>query len=68
MIFNSRKSWGIEADSKHSTHSIAGKVQNTEQAKSVFDGITYAKGAATLKQLMFVVGAENFSKAMGTYC
>lgn len=49
MIFNIRKDWGISTDSKNSTHPIAGKVDDTEQAKSIFDGITYAKGAATLK-------------------
>lgn len=48
-MLNNRKSYGIDADTKNSTHSIAGEVRNTEEAKSIFDGITYAKGAASLK-------------------
>ncbi len=31
------------------THPIAGEVPNTEAAESIFDGITYAKGASTLR-------------------
>lgn len=31
------------------THPIAGEVANTEAAETIFDGITYSKGAATLK-------------------
>jgi len=31
------------------THPIAGAVHNTEQAENIFDGITYSKGAATMK-------------------
>ncbi|KRX05743.1 hypothetical protein PPERSA_09883 [Pseudocohnilembus persalinus] len=68
QIFNLRKDWGVQADQKHSTHPIAGSVANTEEAKSIFDGITYAKGAATLKQLLFLLGPDAFSKAMSTYC
>lgn len=36
-------------------------------AESIFDGITYSKGAATMKQLMYLIGEENFSKALGEY-
>ena len=36
-------------------------------AESIFDGITYSKGAATMKQLMYLIGEENFSKAIGEY-
>ena len=44
-----RKSWGYREDQLTTTHPIAAKVENTEVARSIFDGITYAKGASTLK-------------------
>lgn len=49
------------------THPIAGEVANTEAAESIFDGITYAKGAATLRQLCALMGEEGFSKGLTTY-
>ena len=49
------------------THPIAGEVANTEAAESIFDGITYAKGAATLRQLMALLGEESFSKGLTSY-
>ncbi len=36
-------------------------------AESIFDGITYAKGAAVLKQLMFLVGQNQFSTGLKSY-
>ena len=49
------------------THPIRGVVANTSVADSIFDGITYAKGAATLKQLLFLMKEENFSLALKEY-
>ncbi len=49
------------------THPIAGQVANTEAAQSIFDGITYSKGAATLRQLMALIGEEAFGAAIKTY-
>jgi aminopeptidase N len=46
------------------THPIRGVVKNTSVAESIFDGITYAKGAATLHQLLFLMKEENFSLAL----
>jgi aminopeptidase N len=43
------KSWGYEEDSRLTTHPIAGEVPNTSAADSIFDGITYSKGASVLK-------------------
>lgn len=54
--FYSRKGWGYTEDQMQTTHAIRGRVENTEQAESIFDGITYAKGAATMKQLMYLLG------------
>jgi aminopeptidase N len=67
LTFFNRKGWGYRADQQRTTHPIAGDVLNTDQAESIFDGITYSKGAATLKQLMRLIGEENFGKAMSSY-
>lgn len=40
---------------------------DTSVADSLFDGITYSKGAACIKQLMFIIKEENFSKALHKY-
>jgi aminopeptidase N len=42
-------------------------VEDTDVALSIFDGITYAKGAAVLKQLVFVVGEVGFQKGLQSY-
>lgn len=49
ITFNTRKSWGYRTDQLNTTHPIAGEVADTEAAENVFDGITYSKGAATLR-------------------
>jgi len=67
LKFNARKAWGYRADSSITTHPIAGDVPNTQAADSIFDGITYAKGAAVLRQLLSLIGEELFSKALHRY-
>lgn len=62
-----RKCWGYEDDDKVTTHPIRSEVRSTAVAESLFDGITYAKGAATLKQLLFLVEEEHFSNALKNY-
>ena len=42
-------------------------MEHTEQAESIFDGITYAKGASILRQLIFLLGSESFSKCLKKY-
>ena len=50
MYFRNRKIWGYDEDQRNSaTHPIRAVVQDTDVAVSIFDGITYAKGAGTLK-------------------
>ena len=34
---------------------------------TIFDGITYAKGGSSLKQVMFLMGEDNFSHALADY-
>jgi aminopeptidase N len=56
-----RKAWGLRADQHPSTHPVApAEVADTDEALLNFDGISYAKGAAALKQLVAWVGDESF--------
>ncbi len=55
-----RKEWAYRQDQLPTTHPIAADIPDVEAAKHNFDGITYAKGAAVLKQLVAYVGAEAF--------
>ncbi|HZP51842.1 aminopeptidase N [Actinocrinis sp.] len=49
------------------SHPIRTQVRSTAEAASIFDAITYDKGASVLKQLMTYVGEENFSAGMTAY-
>ena len=62
-----RKNWGYDEDQLITTHPIACTVSATNHADSIFDGITYSKGASVLKQLYFLIGHENFSKNISNY-
>ena len=55
-----RKAWAYRQDQLPTTHPVVAEVADLEAARQVFDGITYAKGAAVLKQLMAYVGEEAF--------
>ncbi|MBS1906359.1 MAG: aminopeptidase N [Actinobacteria bacterium] len=57
---NRRKAWAYTQDQLPSTHPIVADIADLEAAKLNFDGITYAKGAAVLKQLVAFVGDEAF--------
>ncbi|MDG4764820.1 aminopeptidase N [Solwaraspora sp. WMMD406] len=55
------KSWGYAADQRPSTHPVAPEeVADAEQALLNFDGISYAKGASVLRQLVAWLGDEPF--------
>lgn len=62
-----RKCRGYREDQQPTTHPINGEIPSTHQAETIFDGITYNKGAACLKQIIHLIGEENFSKSMGLY-
>ncbi|MFF4319955.1 aminopeptidase N [Streptomyces sp. NPDC001568] len=64
---NSRKAWAYRADQLPSTHPITADIRDLEDAKLNFDGITYAKGAAVLKQLVAYVGREAFLEGARRY-
>ncbi|PRY24074.1 membrane alanyl aminopeptidase [Pseudosporangium ferrugineum] len=56
-----RKAWGLRADQRPSTHPVApSDVDDTALALLNFDGISYAKGAAVLRQLVAYVGDKAF--------
>ncbi|HJV97621.1 MAG TPA: aminopeptidase N [Arthrobacter sp.] len=57
---NKRKSWAYVQDQLPTTHPIVADIPDLEAAKQNFDGITYAKGASVLKQLVAFVGFDAF--------
>jgi aminopeptidase N len=61
------KRWGYQADDLSTTHPISGVVADTDAAVHNFDGITYGKGAAVLKQLVAWVGPEAFAAGLRVY-
>lgn len=63
----SSKTWGYWQDQLVTTHPIETAVIDTRSAKGNFDGITYAKGSASLKQLHFYVGEEGFKEGLKNY-
>jgi aminopeptidase N len=60
VIFSNRKDAGTMEDELPSTHPIECVVEDTDTCMTNFDGITYAKGASTLKQLVALVGLSCF--------
>ncbi|MGW0552141.1 aminopeptidase N [Streptomyces altiplanensis] len=64
---NNRKSWAYRADQLPSTHPVTADIRDLEDAKLNFDGITYAKGASVLKQLVAYVGKDAFMEGARRY-
>ena len=62
-----RKSWGYLQDQLPTTHPIAADVPTLSEAIANFDGISYAKGASVLKQLMAYVGRAAFFAGIRAY-
>ncbi len=61
------KAWAYRQDQLPSTHPIAADMPDIETVEVNFDGITYAKGAAVLKQLVAYVGRDNFMAGVRQY-
>ncbi|GAB1690054.1 aminopeptidase N [Krasilnikovia sp. M28-CT-15] len=62
------KAWGLRADQRPSTHPVApDEVADTAMALLNFDGISYAKGAAVLKQLVAWVGEKPFLAGLNAH-
>ena len=64
---NARKNWAYRQDQLPSTHPIAADNHDLEAVEVNFDGITYAKGASTLKQLVAWVGLDQFLTGLRDY-
>ncbi|MGZ4631920.1 MAG: aminopeptidase N [Actinomycetes bacterium] len=64
---NTDKTWAYRQDQLPSTHPIAAEINDLEDVEVNFDGITYAKGAAVLKQLAAWVGREEFLEGIRRY-
>ncbi|NES29074.1 aminopeptidase N [Micromonospora terminaliae] len=63
-----RKAWGYAADQRPSTHPVAPEeVADAAQALLNFDGISYAKGASVLRQLVAWVGDEPFLAGLNAH-
>ncbi|MGW0363481.1 aminopeptidase N [Streptomyces sp. NPDC002990] len=65
-----RKSWGYDADQRPSTHPVApdpADVPDTASALLNFDGISYAKGASALRQLVAWLGEKDFLAGINTH-
>ncbi|HEV2635312.1 MAG TPA: aminopeptidase N [Actinocrinis sp.] len=64
---NAEKTWAYAQDQLPSTHPIVADIPDLEAVYVNFDGITYAKGASVLKQLVAYVGEEAFAAGLKTY-
>ncbi|CAL9552089.1 Aminopeptidase N [Streptomyces sp. enrichment culture] len=63
-----RKAWGYDADQRPTTHPVAPEnVEDTASALLNFDGISYAKGASALRQLVAWLGEKDFLAGINTH-
>ncbi|MDO5738944.1 MAG: aminopeptidase N [Ornithinimicrobium sp.] len=63
----SEKAWAYRQDQLSSTHPVAADMVDLAAVEVNFDGITYAKGASVLKQLVAYVGREPFRDGIRAY-
>ncbi|WP_199548089.1 aminopeptidase N [Streptomyces sp. N35] len=64
---NSMKTWAYRQDQLPSTHPIMADIRDLDDVLVNFDGITYAKGASVLKQLVAYVGMDEFFTGVQAY-
>ncbi len=68
MLFQQgMKRWAYQTDQRITTHPVETPVADTGMAFSNFDGISYGKGAAVLKQLVFRLGEDRFRQGLDLY-
>ena len=63
----SQKLWALRQDQLPSTHPISADIRDLDDVQVNFDGITYAKGASVLKQLVAWVGRDEFLAGVRAY-
>ncbi|WP_235835448.1 MULTISPECIES: aminopeptidase N [Arthrobacter] len=61
------KSWAYRQDQLPTTHPIFAEIDDLQDVEVNFDGITYAKGASVLRQLVAWVGPEQFMAGVREY-
>jgi aminopeptidase N len=64
---NTMKTWAYRQDQLPSTHPIMAEINDLQDVLVNFDGITYAKGASVLKQLVAYVGMDEFFAGVQAY-
>ncbi|WP_369271082.1 aminopeptidase N [Streptomyces sp. R11] len=64
---NQMKTWAYRQDQLPSTHPIMAEIRDLDDVLVNFDGITYAKGASVLKQLVAYVGQDEFFRGVQAY-
>jgi aminopeptidase N len=67
IFANFEKTWALQQDQLPTTHPIVADIPDVLSVHLNFDGITYAKGAAVLKQLVAWVGRDGFLEGMKRY-
>jgi aminopeptidase N len=67
VTFNQYAFWGVATDQMSSTHAICNDIASTEEAESMFDGISYGKGSAWLKQFYKMLGPEVIKNGLHAY-
>ena len=68
LDFHTRmKMWAYREDQRPTTHRIADEIASTDETFLNFDGITYGKGAAVLKQLVAAIGPDAFRTGLQDY-
>ncbi len=61
------KSWAYRQDQLPTTHPVVADMRDLEDVEVNFDGITYAKGASVLRQLVAWVGEDEFFAGVRAY-
>ncbi|MUU73176.1 aminopeptidase N [Pseudarthrobacter sp. GA104] len=61
------KSWAYRQDQLPTTHPIFAEINDLQDVEVNFDGITYAKGASVLRQLVAWVGPDQFMAGVREY-
>ncbi|MDO5746149.1 MAG: aminopeptidase N [Actinomycetaceae bacterium] len=65
--FIAREAWGLRCDQLPTTHPIVAEIRDLADVEVNFDGITYSKGAAVLRQLVAYVGLDHFTEGIRRY-
>ena len=62
-----KKKYAYLIDIGSKSHPVYQEINKTDEVSDLFDSITYAKGAAVLKQLYFIIGKKKFCENINNY-